>query len=60
MMRRMQESGHEPDFEAHWSLISNLSNSMAKENKKSGGGFLSGLLSGSGHQVRRDPKVKPL
>ncbi|CAN0857744.1 Pentatricopeptide repeat-containing protein At5g15280, mitochondrial [Linum grandiflorum] len=60
VMRRMQESGHEPDFEAHWSLISNLSSSMVKENKKSGGGFLSGLLSDSGHQVRRDPKAKPL
>ncbi|CAN1845007.1 Pentatricopeptide repeat-containing protein At5g15280, mitochondrial [Linum perenne] len=58
VMRMMQESGHKPDFESHWSVISNLSSCVMKENKKSGEGFLSGLLSGSGYQVRKDLKIK--
>ncbi|KAM1009652.1 hypothetical protein ACFX2C_045220 [Malus domestica] len=48
LMQKMQESGFEPDFETHWSLISNLSNSRDKDNTNSGGGFLSRLLSASG------------
>ncbi|KAM2683076.1 hypothetical protein EV1_044732 [Malus domestica] len=48
LMQKMQESGFEPDFETHWSLISNLSNSRDKDSTNSGGGFLSRLLSASG------------
>ncbi|CAI0454012.1 unnamed protein product [Linum tenue] len=55
VMGMMQRSGYDPDFESHWSLISNLStSSMGKEddNDKTSGGFLTGLLFGSGHPVR--------
>ncbi|PON96366.1 Tetratricopeptide-like helical domain containing protein [Trema orientale] len=44
----MQRSGYKPDFETHWSLVSNLRNSFHKENNSSSQGFLSRLLSESG------------
>ncbi|MED6205720.1 hypothetical protein PIB30_020338 [Stylosanthes scabra] len=47
LMQAMQDSGYQPDFETHWSLISNLSNIKAKDSDNSKG-FLSRLLSKSG------------
>lgn len=47
LMQMMQRSGYQPDFDTHWSLISNLSNS--EDNNQSCQGFLSRLLSGSGY-----------
>ncbi|KAF2313603.1 hypothetical protein GH714_012360 [Hevea brasiliensis] len=44
-----QQSGYEPDFEIHWSLISNLQKSKEKDNSNSSQGFLPRLPSGSGH-----------
>ena len=44
LMQMMQQSGYQPDFDTHWSVISNLSNS--KDNNNSSQGFLSRLLSG--------------
>ncbi|XP_057788021.1 pentatricopeptide repeat-containing protein At5g15280, mitochondrial [Salvia miltiorrhiza] len=38
----MQQKGYEPDFDTHWSLISNLSHSTKKDDSS----FLSSLLSG--------------
>ncbi|OMP03569.1 hypothetical protein COLO4_10330 [Corchorus olitorius] len=46
LMQMMQRSGYQPDFDTHWSLISNLSDS--KDDSNSSQGFLSRLLSGSG------------
>ncbi|XWS30238.1 hypothetical protein CRYUN_Cryun24cG0099600 [Craigia yunnanensis] len=46
LMQMMQESSYQPDFDTHWSVISNLSNS--KDNNNSSQDFLSRLLSGSG------------
>ena len=46
LMQMMQRSGYQPDFDTHWSLISNLSNS--EDNNNNSQGFLSRLLSGSG------------
>ncbi|PQQ17645.1 pentatricopeptide repeat-containing protein [Prunus yedoensis var. nudiflora] len=54
----MQQSGFEPDFETHWSLISNLSNSSDKDNANSSRGFLARLLSSSGFSRQKDSKTK--
>ncbi|KAL2322690.1 hypothetical protein Fmac_027069 [Flemingia macrophylla] len=48
LMQTMQESGYQPDFEIHWSLISNLNSAKAKDTDKGSKGFLSSLLSKSG------------
>ncbi|GFP90376.1 pentatricopeptide repeat-containing protein at5g15280 [Phtheirospermum japonicum] len=48
VVRFMQQNGYEPDFETHWSLISNLSDSSRKDESVKNSGFLSGLLSGFG------------
>ncbi|XP_020230545.1 pentatricopeptide repeat-containing protein At5g15280, mitochondrial [Cajanus cajan] len=48
LMQAMQESGFQPDFEIHWSLISNLNSAKAKDTAKGTKGFLSSLLSRSG------------
>lgn len=45
LLKVMQQKGYEPDFDTHWSLISNLSHSSKKEGDRS---FLSSLLSGFG------------
>lgn len=58
LMQMMQQSGYEPDFDTHWSLISNLQKSKDKDNNNSSPGFLSRLLSGSGHSYRSVSKVK--
>lgn len=58
LMEMMQQSGYEPDFDAHWSLISNLSKSNDKDNNDSSQGFLSSLLSGSGFSYKRDSNPK--
>ncbi|KAH0973667.1 hypothetical protein GBA52_025823 [Prunus armeniaca] len=56
LMQAMQQSGFEPDFETHWSLISNLSNSSDKDNANSNRGFLARLLSSSGFSRQRDSR----
>ncbi|KAK7287579.1 hypothetical protein RIF29_00860 [Crotalaria pallida] len=48
LIQAMQEIGYQPDFEAHWSLISNLNSAKAKDNENDSKGFLSSLLSKSG------------
>ncbi|KAL9319831.1 hypothetical protein ACSQ67_011670 [Phaseolus vulgaris] len=48
LMQAMQENGYQPDFETHWSLISNLNSAKAKDTDNGGKGFLSRLLSKSG------------
>ncbi|WVY92742.1 hypothetical protein V8G54_031830 [Vigna mungo] len=48
LMQAMQENGYQPDFETHWSLISNLNSVKAKDTDNGGKGFLSRLLSKSG------------
>lgn len=49
LMQAMQENGYQPDFEIHWSLISNLSSAKAKDTNDNGSkGFLSRLLSKTG------------
>ncbi|KAL5807804.1 hypothetical protein ACOSQ3_028495 [Xanthoceras sorbifolium] len=58
LMQVMQQTGYNPDFDTHWSLISNLSSSSDKDNKDSSQGFLSRLLSGSGFSWRKDSKAK--
>ncbi|CAA0823387.1 Pentatricopeptide repeat-containing protein [Striga hermonthica] len=45
LLKFMQQKGYEPDFDTHWSLIGNLSDSSKMDQKS---GFLSGLLSGFG------------
>ncbi|GER37410.1 pentatricopeptide repeat-containing protein [Striga asiatica] len=45
LLKVMQQKGYEPDFDTHWSLIGNLSNSSKMDQKS---GFLSSLLSGFG------------
>ncbi|KAI9154582.1 hypothetical protein LWI28_028439 [Acer negundo] len=58
VMQVMQQSGYNPDFNTHWSLISNLSSSSDKDNKNSSQGFLSRLLSGSAFSWRKDSNAK--
>ncbi|KAF2299427.1 hypothetical protein GH714_031909 [Hevea brasiliensis] len=60
LMQMMQQSGYEPDFDTHWSLISNLHKSKDKYSSNSSQGFLSRLLSGSGlsYGTSSDSKVK--
>jgi len=48
LMQAMQENGYQPDFETHWSLISNLNSAKAKDTDNGGKGFLSRLLSRTG------------
>ncbi|KAK7305149.1 hypothetical protein VNO77_43049 [Canavalia gladiata] len=48
LMQAMQESGYRPDFEIHWSLISNLNSVKAKDTDNRSNGFLSRLLSRTG------------
>ncbi|KAL6507347.1 hypothetical protein OROGR_023542 [Orobanche gracilis] len=51
IMKIMQEKGYVPDFDTHWSLISDLSQKNDKcENK----GFLSSILSGFGAVTKRN------
>ncbi|PKA67165.1 Pentatricopeptide repeat-containing protein [Apostasia shenzhenica] len=47
ILNEMQQAGYSPNFETHWSLISNLSRSTRKDENDSKG-FLSSLLSGNG------------
>lgn len=48
LLNEMQQVGYSPNFETHWSLISNLSCYDSKEDDDGDGkGFLSHLLSGS-------------
>ncbi|KAI3944853.1 hypothetical protein MKW92_034665 [Papaver armeniacum] len=56
LLSKMQGKGYVPDFNTHWSLISNLSNSK-KENGENGG-FLSKLLSLSGFSQKKSSDVK--
>ncbi|KAJ6421620.1 hypothetical protein OIU84_028903 [Salix udensis] len=58
LMQMMQQSGYEPDFDAHWSLISNLNNLSDKDHNKSSQGFLSSLLAGSGFSSKKDLNAK--
>ncbi|KAJ6753129.1 PPR CONTAINING PLANT-LIKE PROTEIN [Salix koriyanagi] len=58
LMQMMQQSGYEPDFDAHWSLISNLNNLSDKDHNKSSQGFLSSLLAGSGFSSKKDLNSK--
>ncbi|XP_027341048.1 pentatricopeptide repeat-containing protein At5g15280, mitochondrial [Abrus precatorius] len=53
LMQAMQESGYQPDFEIHWSLISNLNSAKAKDTDNGNKGFLSRLLSKSGFLQRK-------
>lgn len=58
LMQAMQQSGYEPDFETHWSLIRNLRNSSDKDNANSSKGFLSKLLSASGFSRQKYSKAR--
>ncbi|KAK4602273.1 hypothetical protein RGQ29_011354 [Quercus rubra] len=58
LMQVMQRRGYEPDFETHWSLISNLSNFSDKDNCDSNQGFLSRLLAVSGFARKRGSNTK--
>nr|XP_011467941.1 PREDICTED: pentatricopeptide repeat-containing protein At5g15280-like [Fragaria vesca subsp. vesca] len=58
LMQAMQQSGYEPDFESHWSLIRNLRLSSDKDNANSSKGFLSKLLSASGFSRQKYSKAK--
>ncbi|KAL9152440.1 hypothetical protein ABFS82_11G122500 [Erythranthe guttata] len=49
----MQEKGYVPDFETHWSLVSNLSDSRKKDGGKTSKGFLSNLLEGFGFSAKK-------
>ncbi|XP_028759644.1 pentatricopeptide repeat-containing protein At5g15280, mitochondrial-like [Neltuma alba] len=53
MMQAMQQVGYDPDFETHWSLISNLSDDKAKHTDNRSKRFLSRLLSESGFSLKR-------
>ncbi|XP_019704371.1 pentatricopeptide repeat-containing protein At5g15280, mitochondrial [Elaeis guineensis] len=46
VLREMQQAGYSPNFETHWSLISNLS-SCSSNKDDNGNGFLARLISGS-------------
>ncbi|KAL8529501.1 hypothetical protein ACS0TY_006798 [Phlomoides rotata] len=48
LLKEMQQKGYEPNFDTHWSLISNLSNSSKKDGSNGKSSFLSSLLSGFG------------
>ncbi|KAK7387103.1 hypothetical protein VNO78_27613 [Psophocarpus tetragonolobus] len=48
LMQTMQGSGYQPEFDIHWSLISNLNSAKAKDTDNGSKGFLSRLLSKSG------------
>ncbi|KAG4920987.1 hypothetical protein JHK82_049924 [Glycine max] len=48
LLQAMQENGYQPDFETHWSLISNLNSAKAKDTDNASTGFLSRLLFKSG------------
>ncbi|XP_042497216.1 pentatricopeptide repeat-containing protein At5g15280, mitochondrial [Macadamia integrifolia] len=56
LLHKMQQNGYVPDFEIHWSLISNLRNSIDNDGSEKGG-FLSKLLSRSGFTGKKDPKA---
>ena len=58
LVEMMQRSGFEPDFETHWSVISNLKNSFHKSDNGNSQGFLSRLLSDSGFFRRNNSKAK--
>ncbi|XP_062009886.1 pentatricopeptide repeat-containing protein At5g15280, mitochondrial [Rosa rugosa] len=58
LMQAMQQSGYEPDFETHWSLIRNLRVSSDKDNANRSKGFLSKLLSASGFSRQKYSKAK--
>nr|GMC99378.1 pentatricopeptide repeat-containing protein At5g15280 [Ipomoea batatas] len=57
VLHKMQQSGHEPDFDTHWSLISNLNNSNDKNGGEKKSGFLSRFLSEVGFS-RTNPNSK--
>lgn len=57
LVQAMQQSGCEPDFDTHWSLISNLSHNR-ENNPDSSQGFLKRLLSESGFSWKNDSKNK--
>ncbi|XP_043703627.1 pentatricopeptide repeat-containing protein At5g15280, mitochondrial [Telopea speciosissima] len=57
LLHKMQQNGYVPDFEIHWSLISNLGNSIDNDSSERGG-FLSQLLSRSGFTGKKDPKAR--
>jgi pentatricopeptide repeat protein len=54
LVQAMQEKGYQPDFDIHWSLVSNLSNAKEKDSTDNGSkGFLSRLLSKTGFLQKR-------
>ncbi|WJX31696.1 hypothetical protein P8452_20101 [Trifolium repens] len=54
LVQAMQEKGYQPDFDIHWSLVSNLSNAKEKDTADNGSkGFLSRLLSKTGFLQKR-------
>ncbi|KAK4409857.1 Pentatricopeptide repeat-containing protein, mitochondrial [Sesamum angolense] len=58
LLKVMQQKGYVPDFNTHWSLISNLSNSSKKNGSTRNSSFLSNLLSGFGFpQKNRNSKT---
>ncbi|CAH9067802.1 unnamed protein product [Cuscuta europaea] len=58
VLHTMQQNGYEPDFDTHWALISNLSNSRDENTGQSkSGGFLSRFLSEVGFS-REIPNAK--
>ncbi|KAL2499924.1 Pentatricopeptide repeat-containing protein [Abeliophyllum distichum] len=57
LLQLMQENGYAPDFDTHWSLISNLSSNSDKDESKNTRGFLSGLLSDFGFALKK-PNTK--
>ncbi|XP_022843098.1 pentatricopeptide repeat-containing protein At5g15280, mitochondrial [Olea europaea var. sylvestris] len=57
LLKMMQENGHAPDFDTHWSLISNLSNNNEKDESRNAQGFLSSLLSDFGFALKK-PNTK--
>lgn len=51
VLHEMQQAGYSPNFETHWSLISNLS-SCSSNKDDNGKGFLARLISGSSLPIK--------
>ncbi|KAL0461618.1 UNVERIFIED_CONTAM: Pentatricopeptide repeat-containing protein, mitochondrial [Sesamum latifolium] len=58
LLKVMQQMGYVPDFDTHWSLISNLSNSSKKDDSTRNSSFLSNLLSGFGYAQKNSNSKK--
>ncbi|OAY80862.1 Pentatricopeptide repeat-containing protein [Ananas comosus] len=61
LLDEMQRAGYSPNFETHWSIISNLSsNSNKKKIGESGGSLLSSLLFGAGLKEKNNEDTSTL